>query len=190
MSGPHVGVAFDLYTRRLLLRRLQLSDAAAIFDIFADEQVARYQDVEPFTRREQARGWLERAAQRQASGEALRWGVTLRDTGQLIGTCGYVAFAGRHARGTLGYEIARAHWGQGLMPEALAAAIRHGFERLSLHRIDAFVAPNNARSARVLQKLGFTNEGVLRDYGLWKGRFWDLCLYSLLRSDEPKWAEL
>ena len=183
-------VAPELKTSRLLLRPVSQADAPAVFDLFANPEVARYQDVDAFTRLEQARVWIERMAERQARGDALRWAINLRETGRLVGTCGYVAFARRPARGTLGYEIGEPYWGRGLMPEALVAVIEYGFERLDLHRIDAYVIPANTPSARVLQKLGFAEEGVLRDYGFWKGAYWDLRLFSLLKSDEPRWAGL
>jgi ribosomal-protein-alanine N-acetyltransferase len=190
MAFPYPVTAPELSTHRMQLRRLSLGDARAIFELFANPDVARYQDVEPFTHFEEAQQWIERMGQRQARGEAMRWAMVLRETGRLVGTCGYVAFARRVARGTLGYEIGKSYWGRGLMPEGLAAIIRYGFEQLDLHRIDAYVMTPNARSARVLQKLGFAAEGVLRDYGFWKGTFSDLRLFSLLRSDSPKWAEL
>jgi ribosomal-protein-alanine N-acetyltransferase len=72
-----------------------------------------------------------------------------------------------------------------MMPEALRAAITFGFDQILLHRIEAFVDPANWQSQRVLEKLGFHRDGVLRDYGYWKGRFWDEACYSLLA---PEWT--
>lgn len=72
------------------------------------------------------------------------------------------------------------------MTEVLTVVLRVGFADLGLRRIEALVTPGNRRSRRLLERLGFQHEGVLRDYGYWRGRYWDQHLYSLLR---PKWSD-
>ncbi len=72
------------------------------------------------------------------------------------------------------------------MTEALRAMAQYGFEKtpptgLALNRIEALVVPGNVASARVLTKVGFQREGVLREYGFWKNRFWDLEMFALLK---------
>jgi ribosomal-protein-alanine N-acetyltransferase len=69
------------------------------------------------------------------------------------------------------------------MPEALQAILRYGFDTLNLYRVEALVIPGNTQSLRVLQKLGFQEEGLRRGYGYWKNQFWDLHCFSLLKSD-------
>ncbi len=72
----------------------------------------------------------------------------------------------------LGYAIDHAHEGQGLMREALEATIEHVFAVLRLHRIQANYVPDNARSGRLLERLGFVREGLAKDYlfidGAWR----------------------
>ena len=84
----------------------------------------------------------------------------------------------------LGYKIDSAESSRGLMTEALACAIRFAFEELKLHRIEANIMPRNARSIRVVEKLGFVNEGLSRKYlniaGVWE----DHLHYVLLNPDE------
>jgi ribosomal-protein-alanine N-acetyltransferase len=61
--------------------------------------------------------------------------------------------------------------------------IQYGFEGLGLNRIEAFVMPENLASMNALRKLGFREEGVLREYGFWKGQFVDLKCFSLLKRE-------
>ncbi len=61
--------------------------------------------------------------------------------------------------------------------------MRFGFEDLNLNRIEATTNLDNAASRRVLAKVGFTEEGILREYRYWGGRFYDLRMYSLLRRE-------
>jgi ribosomal-protein-alanine N-acetyltransferase len=69
------------------------------------------------------------------------------------------------------------------MREALTAVLRHGFQVMELHRIQAMVDPRNNRSQRLLERLGFAREGVLREWRFYKGQFWDEICYALLEQD-------
>lgn len=86
----------------------------------------------------------------------------------------------------LGYSIDAAHEGQGLMREALEAAIPWVFEHLRLHRIMANHLPTNERSAALLRRLGFVVEGYARDYLFIAGRWRDHVLTS--RTNEAMTA--
>jgi ribosomal-protein-alanine N-acetyltransferase len=102
----------------------------------------------------------------------------------MIGSVGLLRFDFEHRHAELGYEMARRWWGHGLTPEAAAVVIRYGFSVLGLHRIEAGVLPGNDASVRVLQKLGFVEEGTRRDYLHAKGRFHSFRWFSLLETDE------
>ena len=91
----------------------------------------------------------------------------------------------RGRRAEIGYDLARAWWGRGVMDELMPAALGFAFGALGLRRVEAMVTPGNDRSCRVLERHGFTREATLRDYGFWRGRFWDQILYARLASDPP-----
>lgn len=117
---------------------------------------------------EQARLAFER-------GEALRWWLQLADDPRrIIGVVGLSQIArGAFHSAVLGYAIDAGHQGQGLMTEALQAALAEAFaERVGLHRVQAAVRPENRRSVAVLQRLGFESIGLARDYlfidGAWR----------------------
>ena len=175
-----------LETERLLLRRLTSDDADFIFQHFSDPQVTQYLlDEPPLTDYEQALEIIEFYAQ-PAGKSYNRWGIVRRADDQLIGSCGYHKWERRCFRAELGYDLSPAYWGQGYMAEALTAVISHGFTGMALNRIDALVYPDNIRSVRLLQKLGFQIEGTLRDYFYLAGQFYDHHLLALLRRD---WRE-
>lgn len=101
--------------------------------------------------------------------------------GPVLGTCNYTnivrgAFQACH----LGYQVARAHQGQGLMAEALRASNAFMFDTLRMHRIMANFRPENERSGRLLQRLGFRQEGLARDYLFIDGAWRDHVLTSLV----------
>ncbi|MEN9865411.1 MAG: hypothetical protein RL748_1001 [Pseudomonadota bacterium] len=82
----------------------------------------------------------------------------------------------------LGYSIAAAYQGQGLMQEALRAAIDYMFEQADLHRIMANYLPHNQRSGRLLERLGFEREGLAKKYLKINGVWQDHVLTALVRQ--------
>ena len=172
-----------LDTERLLLRETTMNDARAILDVFTNEEVTRYYNVSPFTDIEQARQVVAGRRRRFESGQGIRWAIARKEDNLVIGSCGYTNWVAEWRKVEIGYELGRAYWGQGIMTEALGAIIRFGFHRMNLNRIEAMVMPANTASAQVLKKLGFMEEGLLREVGYWKGQHHDLNMYSLLKRD-------
>ena len=73
--------------------------------------------------------------------------------------------------------------GAGATCKALVALLRHAFEQLALNRIEADIDPRNTNSARSLERLGFSREGLLRERWIVEGKVSDSALYGLLHSD-------
>jgi [ribosomal protein S5]-alanine N-acetyltransferase len=172
----------QLETRNLILREMRPADAAAVFQIFADDEVTRYYDLATLTSIEQASQLIARQAERFTQQAGLRWGITQKGHDTVIGTCGYM-FHKPSFRAELGYDLAQPYWGCGIMSEALQAIIRFGFEKLAVNRFQALVMPGNVASVKLLQKLGFQEEGVLREYAHFKEASHDLHCFSLLKKE-------
>jgi [ribosomal protein S5]-alanine N-acetyltransferase len=174
----------ELETERLLLRKMRLDDAEAMFAYASDPEVTRYVLWEPHRSIEDSERFLRLAAEGYEKGDFGSWGVVLKDDGAFVGTCGVdVSYAPTHARAELGYVLSREHWGRGLMPEAVRAVIRFGFGRMGLNRMEARCIAENAASARVMEKAGMTYEGTLREREFIKGAYRDMKLYSILRRE-------
>jgi ribosomal-protein-alanine N-acetyltransferase len=172
----------QLETGRLILRRMQTTDAQAIFRILADDEVTRYYDDATFTDVSQASDQIEAWENGFINKRCIRWGIARKEDRVMTGTCGYYGFHTWHMRAAIGYELARPFWRQGIMTEALSAIINLGFKDLGLNRIEAVVMPGNSASIKLLEKLGFRNEGLLREYENWGSKgFTDLCMLSLLK---------
>ena len=174
----------QLETEHLVLRRLRPSDAEALFAILSDEAVTRFYDDAAFTELSQASEQIEAWASGFDERRTIRWGIARKDSDKIIGTCGHYGFHRWHRRSAIGYELARPYWRQGIMTEALNANIGFGFRECGLNRIQALVMPGNVGSEKLLEKLGFRSEGVLRQYENWGAKgYVDLSLFSLLRQE-------
>ncbi len=172
----------QLETERLLLREVRPEDCAAIFCNYTDPQVTEH-FMEPLTDLQQAATIVEEYIAYHQTGTGIVWAITLKGSPTLVGTCGYEVLSPYDQRGEIGYDLARAYWGQGIMREALQAVIAYSFTQLALNRIQAYVLTENARSIGLLRRLHFETEGVLREYRRFKGKFSDWVLMSLLKKE-------
>ena len=173
-----------LLTPRLQLREIVTADVPALFDIHSDDDAMRWYGADPLLSLSDAEKLVNFfAGWRSLPNPGTRWGIALRTGGPLIGTCGLFKWNRSWRSCALGYELARAAWGQGLMQEALAATLQWGFENMALNRIDAQVHPENTASIKRLEALGFEREGLLRQAGFWLGEYRDLLQFSLLRQE-------
>lgn len=171
-----------LETERLVLRPLTRGDAADVFAYASDPEVARTTTWHPHRSIDDAREFIAWALHRYDLGHPEPFGIVLRATGRVIGTCGLTP-TWAHRRGEIGYALARRYWGQGIMTEAVRAVIRHGFTTMDLNRIEARCMVDNVASERVMQKAGMTLEGTLREREICKGQTISLRLYAILRRE-------
>jgi len=173
-----------LETDRLVLRELRMEDADFLFNQWSDPCVTQFMcDQEPLQTREQADAFLRPFQTPEDNPFIKWWGIGRKPGGNLIGTCGFFRWDGQHHRAEIGYDLHPDTWGRGLMPEAIHALIRYGFSEMNLNRIEATVHDKNFRSQRVLGKLGFKQEGVLREYYCRKGIYNNQIQYSLLKRE-------
>jgi len=175
-----------LRTERLLLRELVPADAPALFAIHGDAAAMRWFGSDPLRTLADAEQLVEVfAGWRRLPNPGTRWGLERVEDGTLIGSCGLFQWNRGWRRCTLGYELARAAWGQGLMGEALQAALDWGFDEagMGLNRIEAMIHPCNKPSLRLAERLGFRREGLLREVAFWGGRHEDLELHALLARE-------
>jgi ribosomal-protein-alanine N-acetyltransferase len=168
-------------TERLVLRELRPDDERALYVLFSDPEMMRYWG-EPHDSLARTKAMVTTIIEAYRAQTGIEWGVTLKSTGELIGKVCHHRLMKAHFRSEIGYILAKAHWGHGLVHEALRAIIAFGFDALKLHSIEAQLDPKNVRSVRVLEKLGFVKEAHLTENYFVHGGFIDTAIYSLLAS--------
>jgi len=166
------------------LRPLRAADAADLYAYLQDPVVTELTSY-PIVSLPFVEGMIERSVSRWAGGELSKWGVALQDDDRLVGTCGFNEWSPVHRWAELAYDLAHAHWGRGLMRQAVAAVLQWAYRQARVDRVQAFVRVDNERSQRLLEHSGFVREGCLRSYRVCQGQPHDFYIYGLLRSD---WA--
>ncbi|MGI6692303.1 MAG: GNAT family N-acetyltransferase [Limnochordia bacterium] len=171
-----------LETERLILRQLRYEDGPDIQSYFTPE-LAKYYDWWPRTVAE-GRGFVRFFKTGYREEQSIRWGITLKPSDRVIGTVGFSDFD-HFSRAELGYELSMDYWHRGIMFEALRAVVPFGFNEIEMHRIQASCFPENEASIKLLERLGFKREGLLRKYSYIKHRdAWEDCLVMALLKEE------
>ena len=163
MHESHFTPPESLTTTRLLLRKPRAEDAPLIFTGYAqDPEVTRYLTFRPHVDLKDAQEAVERFLEGWRSGKSYCWLIFRRDGEELIG-----AISAREDQGiNLGYLVARPYWRRGFMSEALGAVVEWAFGKPAIFRVWAVCDVDNEASARLLERTGFHQEGILRKWSV------------------------
>jgi [ribosomal protein S5]-alanine N-acetyltransferase len=176
-----------LDTARLQLRCLKIEDTTVVHRVYGDPEAMRYWDMPPSIDLKETERRLARALSVDPQWHAT-WTVWARRDGQLaddqfIGMVNYHARQPWNRRLALGWILIPSFQGRGYMQEAVRVVLAHCFTTLNTHRVEAEIEPENVRSARLAQRLGFQREGLLRDRLFVADQPRTQQMYGLLRSD-------
>ena len=174
---------------RLTLRWLTKHDAPAILTIFGDPEVMKFWSSPPLENLPAATKLIDEIHDHFFSRRLFQWGIALRETDELLGTCTLFHLDQTHRRAEVGIALATRAWGRGLATEALGLLLRFAFETFDLHRIEADVDPRNERSLRLFERQGFRREGYLRERWHHLGELHDTIFLGLLRRQWSGQAE-
>ena len=147
----------SLQTARLILRPFVENDLDALSTLMANQDFMRF-SLGIFSR-EQTAGFLEKVRARDRAGLPSQFAVALRESGRLVGYCGFFLQVVDEAEELeIGYRIDPAYWGRGIATEAASAVRDHAFTTLGLPRVISLIHPDNAASRRVAEKNGMKRE--------------------------------
>lgn len=177
------GVSSEILTARLVIRPVRDSDLPDLLEANRDEVTTRFVPYPTWTSLADGEAWLGRMRALESAGTGETFALELRGSGKVIGFILLFRIDGKSRRAELGYLLGRAYWGQGYMHEALEAFVRQCFTARQLRRLEAEVDPRNLASARSLTRLGFTQEGLLRQRWIGKDGPYDSAIFGLLSGD-------
>ncbi len=170
-------------TERIILRRISIDDIDDMYEYSSDGNVTKYLTWSPHPDKEYTHEYINYLQSRYRTGDFYDWGIILRSENKMIGTCGFTRFDYVNNSAEIGYVLNSAYHGKGIAAEASAKVVEFGFKRLGLNRIECKYIIGNDASRRVMEKNGMTFEGVRREGMLIKGKYRDIGICSLLRSE-------
>lgn len=172
-----------LMGRRVLLREPREDDGAALFRYTSDPEVTRFLAVERPAKLDDTLYFIEKCREHREQGREYVFVIAdvTRDEPMGIICLRHIDQAMRTAQ--VGTWLGRERWGSGANAEAKRLLLDFAFNRLRLHRVEARIAVDNARSRRAFERLGATREGLLRESFFKGGTYHDQHLYVVLEQD-------
>ncbi|WP_211237431.1 GNAT family N-acetyltransferase [Paucisalibacillus globulus] len=172
-----------LYTTRLKLIEIESGHAESIFDILSKDEVTKYYGRESMESVEEAKELVNHFQMLFQSGRGIRWGIVWKDRNEFIGTIGIHNYAAQVNRAEIGFELHPEQWRKGILTEAIACVLEYCFVEMGIHRMGAVTFPGNEASNKLLEKVGFTQEGLLRGYLFQNGKYHDANVLAMLKPD-------
>ena len=163
------------------LRPLRASDAAALYSYVSDPRVIEHTSI-PELDLASVQASVARHLDGYASKTSCRWAL-VDSADVLVGTCGFSNWSLPHSHAELVYDLAPAFWHRGLMRAAVRQVLDWAFNRAGFNRVHAFVMVSNIPSIRLLESVGFSPEGTLRQFRFARGVARDFHSYAMLRAE-------
>lgn len=166
------------------LRDLMLSDKERYFKMMSDPEVTKYlSDEDTPSDLEQTEQEIKFWGGLFYRKQSIFWTLAETKTDNFLGTIGFNTWNFNNRRAEISYDLMREYWNQGIMTKALTNAIIFGFKNMNLHRIEARTMLGNIASQKLLEKVGFKREGILRGYRIIRGEPIDVYIYSIIATD-------
>jgi ribosomal-protein-alanine N-acetyltransferase len=172
-----------LESDRLLLRKLELTDALEVLSIRSDESVMAYMDSERQSTVEQSERFISMKLNMYQENTGIFWAIIEKSTNTFIGDFSFFKVDHKNSRGEVGYTSKSEFWGKGYMQEAMISILSFGFRELKIHSLEAHINPGNDKSRAILTKMGFQKEAYFRENHYYDGKYLDSETYSLLASE-------
>ena len=171
-----------LETERLILRKLNKHDAEDLYEYCKSYKSARFSKWQPHESVAVTKSFINYSLNQAKRGEYFTWGIELKSTGKLIGTCSYNNVDNEYKIAEIGYGLTEAYHGNGYAKEAVEKILEYGFCTVGFIRMYAQVVKENISSINLLETIGFECEGLLKNGVYLKGTPADVFIFGITDS--------
>ncbi len=179
----HIGTN-TIETERLILRRFQYTDDDSMLkNWIADEKIQSMYSEPVYSTKETVKALLDQYIGSYEKNDYYRWAIIEKNAAECIGQIAYFLVDSKNHFAEIEYCIGSDFQCKGFATEATKAIIAYGFDRINLHKVQICTKTINNPSKRVIEKCGFTYEGILRDYFYMDGDYVGRLYFSMLRSE-------
>jgi ribosomal-protein-alanine N-acetyltransferase len=169
----------ELSTNRFILQQVLPEDQQFVFDGLSHPDVIPFYGVryESFEATKKQMEWYKKIFVERTG---VPWKIIDKKTGERIGVVAYYFYKPEHKKAEVGFWILPQCWNKGITTEVLRPVIDYCQEKKDIHRLEAFVEEGNVASSRVLEKVGFVYEGMMRECEIKNGKYISVLIYALL----------
>jgi [ribosomal protein S5]-alanine N-acetyltransferase len=173
-----------LKTERLILRPFSLDDARDVQRLAGEKDIAKTTLTIPHPYEDgKAEEWIGTHQKDFVGGTQVVFAIVKQKENELIGAIGLSSIKKEFENAELGYWIGKEFWGKGYCTEAARAVLKYGFDELGLNRIHSHHFGSNPASGKIMQKVGMTYEGTMRQHIKKWDKFEDAVCFGILKSE-------
>jgi RimJ/RimL family protein N-acetyltransferase len=174
--------------KNIILRKIRLSDVTDIYKKFHKSEILKWTLFQPPKNYsiEDQKQWIKKTLSKTKAHKAYVFGITLSHQDKIIGIASLEKFNWKNKNAQIGYWLTKKHWGKGIMPQTVKLILNFAFKKLKLHRVYGAVFADNIPSQKVLEKCGFTKEGITRHATYRYNRWHDKIRYGILAQEFKK----
>jgi ribosomal-protein-alanine N-acetyltransferase len=171
----------SIITNRLLLRKVEQTDAPFILKGLSNDVLTKYMLVHYYSL-DEVQEQMDYYASHYENETGYYWLMQCLKTGDAIGVIGINNLSQIHKKAEIGFWSLPEFWGKGYTTEAGKAILQFCFQCLQLNRVEATVETQNPASIAAIQKLGLQHEGTFKEYEMNNGKLIDLMMFAILKS--------
>lgn len=172
-----------LHTKRLILRKITNGDVQYIFKIFSDNNILKYTDNNLHKDLSDSLLLIKKYNEELKTGMRFSWGICLKNSNSIIGLVSLYHIDYKHKFANILNILSAQYQRKGIISEALQVIFEFAFNKLKMNRLEAQIFTENYPPIKQLEKLGFKQEGLLRENFLISGKLRNSYMYSLLKSE-------
>ena len=169
-------------TYNYYLKEIVPSDIENIHRGLSDPEITRYYAVH-FETLEDTKEQMEWYSNLKKEGTGIWWGIYSKSDNQFCGAGGFNGLEKQHKKAEVGLWLLKEHWGKGILKMVMPQLFEQGFTVLGLNRIEGFVANDNTKCKKALEKINFSYEGTMRECEIKNGEKISVDIYSILKSE-------
>ncbi|WP_209124620.1 GNAT family N-acetyltransferase [Alkalihalobacillus sp. BA299] len=170
-------------TQNLIFRDLTMDDKNDIYCLYSDPNVLMLDQSEPFKDLLEAEELVRNFKESNQSYTSISWGIELKETNKIIGTCGFKKWDRLSQHAEIGGNISSKEWGKGFGKETLMFLMEYGFTKMYLNKIYAYTNVKNRSVIKLMNKNGFLQEGILREHQFLGEEYNDVLVFSILKKE-------
>jgi [ribosomal protein S5]-alanine N-acetyltransferase len=166
----------------VILREIQQQDVESFYKYISSAEVIKYlADSEIPSSVENARVELMYWGTLFMKKSSVYWAIADKKSGEIIGTCGFNSWSREHRRVEISYDLSHQYWSRGIMTNVVKHLTEFAFSKMNANRIQATIVDFNKGSIRVLEKCGYKEEGLMKNFGVIQGNSHNFYMYSNTR---------
>lgn len=171
-----------LYTKRLMLRKMNMSDSLHIYEYATDKEMITFTVWDAHQSLCDTYNYVEEIVGQYNEGQVAPLGIVLKEEKKLIGTCGFIKYDLVTHAAEIAYALSRKYWGRGLATEAALAFFYYGFHELHLNSIEAGCDSENEASEKLMKRLNMEYKYTIQKDMFIKGKNRDTKRYCISRE--------